>query len=66
MSHLNEINESYFEHMCTALKYGFKLIFAGLACIIHALIPDAFVTTGSETIKNILEEIHQRKNKMSS
>ena len=33
-THLKDVNETYFEHMLCAAKYGIKLIFAGIACII--------------------------------
>lgn len=61
--HLKEINETYLEHMFYALKYGFKMIFAGIACIIHALLPDIFVTTASQTIESIKNEINLRTDK---
>lgn len=62
-SHLKDINESYFEHMLYALKYGFKMLGAGIACILHAIFPDIFVTAASDTIKSITSEIEERKQK---
>lgn len=62
-SHLKQINEKYFEHMLYAQKYGLKLILAGIACMIHGLIPDIFVTTASQTMESIKSEIHSRKHK---
>jgi len=62
-SHLEAVNEKYFEHMFYAAKYGFKMIFAGVACIIHAIFPSLFITTASKTMHSILDEISERNTK---
>lgn len=59
-SHLEAVNEKYFEHMFYAAKYGFKMVMAGIACIIHAIFPNLFITTASKTMHSILDEINQR------
>ena len=41
--HPNEQNESYLEHACFASKCGIRLIFLGIAAIIHALFPFVFI-----------------------
>lgn len=64
--HLKEINETYFEHMRFAQRCGFRMIVAGIACVVHSIIPDIFVTTASDTLKNLTEEINQRKEKSKS
>ncbi|KTC68745.1 hypothetical protein Lbir_2278 [Legionella birminghamensis] len=61
--HLKEIDESYTEHFLFAQCLGFKLIFAGFACLIHAIIPDLFVNTGSKTIDTLSQRIKKRKEK---
>lgn len=65
-SHLKEVNEKYFEHMFYAQKYGIKMIFAGLACIIHSVVPNLFISTASDTMKSILAEVRTRKEKSRS
>jgi hypothetical protein len=62
-AHLKEIHESYFEHMQFAQKCGWRMVIAGLACVIHSIIPDIFMTTASDTMKELEEEINARKNK---
>lgn len=64
-NHLKEMNEGYFEHMFYALRYGLKMILGGIALIIHSIIPDIFVTTGSRTMRSIIMEVDQRKEKVS-
>ena len=63
-SHLKDTNEGYFQHMVCAAKYGIRMILAGIACIIHAIIPDLFVTTASDTMKNIIADVAKRKEKI--
>ncbi len=62
-SHLKAVNETYFEHMYYAAKYGFKMFYAGIACLIHAIFPSLFVTTASKTLHSIMDEIKQRHQK---
>ena len=38
-AHLNAVGETYFEHMRFALFVGGLAVGAGLACILHALVP---------------------------
>lgn len=62
-SHLKDVNESYFMHLFYAVKYGIVLILLGLACILHGLIPNLFISTASDTMHSILKEINERKAK---
>ncbi len=62
-SHLKEINETYLEHMHFAQKCGWRMVLAGLACVIHSIIPGVFVSTASGTMKLLEAEITERKRK---
>ena len=64
-SHLKDINETYFEHMRFAQRCGFRMVLGGLACIIHSLIPSIFITTASDTMRELTQEIADRKAKGS-
>jgi len=48
--HLIEAGESYFEHLGFAATVGLMALAAGLACLIHALIPALCTRTASRTI----------------
>ena len=48
--HLNEVNETYFQHMRIAFKIGFTMLVTGVFCLIHGLIPGLFKKTGSNQI----------------
>ena len=55
-AHPASVDESYVEHLGTASFFGLRLIGAGIACLLHGLLPFLFVTTGSSTIR----ELHER------
>lgn len=56
LDHPRTVGESYGEHLVMASGFGLSMILAGLACIIHGLVPGCFVTTGSDTV----ERLHRR------
>jgi hypothetical protein len=51
--HPREVGESYGEHLAHAGSTGFTLIGAGLACLVHAVLPFLFVNTGSNIIRRL-------------
>jgi len=48
--HPASVGESYFGHLISAGGFSLRMIAAGLACFIHALLPFLFVSTGRQTI----------------
>jgi phosphatidylserine synthase len=48
--HLVEAGETYFEHLGFAATVGLMALAAGLACLIHALVPALCTRTASRTI----------------
>jgi len=40
--HLNEVNETYLQHMRIAFKIAFTMLVTGFFCFIHGLIPGLF------------------------
>ena len=55
--HLNEVNETYFQHIRIAFKIGFTTLVTGVFCLIHGLIPSLFKKTGSNQIAKMNEMI---------
>jgi hypothetical protein len=51
--HPASVGETYFEHMGVASSFGIAMLGAGLACLVHAVLPFAFVKTGSDTITGL-------------
>ena len=58
--HLGDTGESYAEHLRFATKVGAVAIGGGLACIVHALVPGLFTTTGSQAIARLNQLIEER------
>ena len=47
------MGESYGEHMGQAVCFGTRMVFAGLACLVHGVLPFLFVRTGSRAIAEL-------------
>lgn len=47
--HPHSVGETYLQHMYFAQRFGFKLIFGGIAAIIHSIFPFVFQKTASST-----------------
>ena len=54
--HPATVNETYGQHFLAAAGFGFRMIGGGILCLVHALVPGAFCTKGSEMIT----ELHER------
>src|SRR6476620_11817446 len=51
--HPQSVGETYVEHFGVATSFGFSLINAGLACLIHAVLPCLFTTYARSTIADL-------------
>jgi hypothetical protein len=58
--HPKSVGETYGEHMGVAWSFGFTLIGAGLACLVHGLLPFAFERTGSNTVRRLNDRLSRR------
>jgi hypothetical protein len=54
--HLQQAGETYFEHLRFASLVGSLLVAAGVACLIHALIP-AFCRTSASGVVRLVNEL---------
>lgn len=52
-AHLAAVRESYFEHLRFASTVGAMLAAAGIACMLHALVPALCTGTASRTIRQL-------------
>ena len=61
-AHPASVGETYLEHMVHAAYFGSRMLLAGLACLIHALIPSLFQSTGREVITELYTKMvtHRR------
>jgi hypothetical protein len=55
--HPASVGESYTEHMGQAASFGFRLLFAGAACLVHAVLPFLCVKTASRAVGELNERM---------
>jgi Family of unknown function (DUF6356) len=61
LSHPQAVDESYGEHFLFALGFAACLFGAGLAALVHAVVPCLFETTASRLIREMHERIADRR-----
>ena len=54
--HPESVGESYLEHLFQASYFGVRMLVAGLACLVHAVLPCLFKTTG----RSARSELHTK------
>ena len=52
-AHLADVSENYFEHMRFAMLVGALAVGAGLACMLHAIVPGICQTTCSRAVASL-------------
>jgi Family of unknown function (DUF6356) len=60
-AHPESLGESYSEHLGTATSFGARMVIAGIACMLHGLLPFLFARTGSRAITDLNEQMIARK-----
>ena len=60
LSHPATVEESYFEHMIFAGRFGLTLLVAAGAALIHAVIPMLFEKTAGNLIRQMYYRIENR------
>jgi hypothetical protein len=53
LDHPRSVGETYLAHQRQAFGFGLSMIGAGLACMLHGLIPAMFLHTGSEMVTRL-------------
>jgi len=59
--HLDEVGESYWEHMFKAAGFAVAMLLGGVACLVHSLLPFLFVRTGSARIRHLHEAMVENR-----
>ena len=57
VEHPRSVGETYFEHLLQALKFGSTMVLAGTACMLHALVPAFFISTGSNAVTRLHDQM---------
>ena len=59
--HPASVGETYGEHLVHASCFGGRMVLAGLACMLHALLPFLCVRTGSQAIEELNAKMLARR-----
>ena len=60
-AHPATVGESYGEHLVTATAFGGRMMLAGIACMLHGLLPFLFVRTGSRAVSELNAQLVARR-----
>jgi hypothetical protein len=60
-AHPATVGESYGEHLATATSFGGRMVLAGIACMLHGLLPFLFVRTGSRAVGELNAQLVARR-----
>lgn len=63
LAHPRKVDESYLEHGAFALRFGSRLLLAGMAALVHAIVPCLCETTASRLILAMHAEMVARRTK---
>ena len=57
-AHPTSVNETYWQHLAFALRFGTKMTLGGVAAMLHAIFPFLFVATAGRLCDE-LQELRQ-------
>ena len=60
LAHPSAVEESYGEHFAAAAGFGWALLRAGAACLVHALVPSLCEHTASDAVRALHERLSCR------
>ncbi|HXC37494.1 MAG TPA: DUF6356 family protein [Burkholderiales bacterium] len=55
--HPASVGETYVQHLGSASGFGLRMILGGVACLVHGVLPFAFVSRGSTTISQLYDRM---------
>jgi hypothetical protein len=61
VDHPRSLGMSWFNHGAGALRIGGEMIGAGIACVIHAIIPGLFTETAGRTVERLHRDMLERR-----
>ncbi|WP_312596119.1 DUF6356 family protein [Brevundimonas sp.] len=59
LRHPAERDETYLQHFKVAVSIGGPMVLAGLACVVHAVLPFWFKTTASRTLVVLADRVRR-------
>lgn len=64
--HPASVGETYGQHFRHAAGFGLAMMLGGLACLVHAVLPFAFMKTGSGIIECLYDRMVISRNRLSA
>ncbi|UTW55849.1 DUF6356 family protein [Kordiimonas sp. SCSIO 12610] len=64
--HPKSVDESYFEHLLMASSFGLTMVFYGLLCFVHALLPFLFEKSASKAIDRLYVRMVTNRNRKNA
>ena len=64
--HPASVGETYWQHMASAWGFSWRMMLASLACLVHALLPFLFKTTGSRAITRLHDRMVVNRHRHSA
>ena len=61
LEHPRSLGMSWAGHGVGAVAIGFTLVAAGVACLVHAIVPGWFTQTAGKTVTGMYEHMMRRK-----
>lgn len=61
--HLRETNQQYLDHAVFALSAGVWLVIAGVASVIHAVLPNALPFVAERITKRLADQSQERQSR---
>lgn len=61
LEHPRSLGMSWAEHGAGAVVIGGRMVGAGMACIVHAVLPGLFTETAGRTVKDLHDHMVRRK-----
>jgi hypothetical protein len=57
LDHPRSLGETYWQHQRRAWHFGISMVGAGMACLVHALVPAVFDRTASRAVQRLHDEM---------
>lgn len=61
LEHPRSLGMSWAGHGVGAVAIGFRLVGAGFACLVHAIVPGVFTQTAGRTVSHMYDHMARRK-----
>jgi hypothetical protein len=59
--HPASVGETYLQHLASAVGFSLRMLGAGMACLVHAVLPFLFVRVGSNTVTALHERMVRKR-----